>query len=386
VLVAVALVLLIGYFGFGAPFRGVFYKAMTLLVVASPCALVISTPASVLSGIASGARNGVLFKGGVHLENAARVDSIAFDKTGTLTQGRPQVTDIIALDGLEDEELLRLVASAEVRSEHPIARAIVDEARSRGLEISEPKQFRALPGKGVRARIDGREILVGSARLLSSVHKLDGASEKIAAMQRMGKTTVLAMDGDRLLGVIAVADMPRANAAETIAALRKIGVKRIAMLTGDYKPVAETIARQLGVDEVYAELLPTDKVDVVRALQQENPVIMVGDGVNDAPALALADVGMAMGAAGADVAMETADIVLMSDDLSKIPFTFTLARKARAIIIQNFAISLGMMALLVLATFARNLSLPFAVVGHEGSTLVVVLNGLRLLRMNAVDR
>ena len=381
VLVAVALVMLIGYFGFGAPFEDVFYKAMTLLVVASPCALVISTPASVLSGIAAGARNGVLFKGGVHLENAARVDSIAFDKTGTLTLGRPQVTDIIALDGLDEEELLRLVASAEVRSEHPIARAIVDEARSRGLEISDPEEFRALPGKGVRAQINGREILVGSTRLLSAPHKLNGASEQIAAMQQMGKTTVLALNGDQVLGVIAVADLPRANAAETIAALRKIGVKRIAMLTGDYKPVAESIARRLGVDEVYAELLPTDKVDVVRKLQEEGPVIMVGDGVNDAPALALADVGMAMGAAGADVAMETADIVLMSDDLSKIPFTFTLARKARTIIIQNFAIALGVMALLVLAAFVRDLSLPVAVVGHEGSTLVVVLNGLRLLRM-----
>ncbi len=381
VLISVALVLLIGYFGFHMPFNDIFYKAMTLLVVASPCALVISTPASVLSGIAAGARNGVLFKGGVHLENAARVDAVAFDKTGTLTYGRPQVTDIISLDGVSEDTLLKLVASAELRSEHPIAQAIVNEARKRGLDVPEPDEFRALPGKGVRAVVDGRELIVGSTRLLSEAHKLNGASQQIVSLQEMGKTTVLAIDGDKVLGVIAVADLPRENAAETIAALRKIGIKRIAMLTGDYKPVAETIARQLGVDEVYAELLPTDKVDVVRKLQEQNPVIMVGDGINDAPALALADVGMAMGAAGTDVAMETADIVLMSDDLSKIPFTFTLARKARSIILQNFAISIGVMALLVLATFSIGISLPYAVVGHEGSTIVVVLNGLRLLRM-----
>ena len=381
VVVAVALVLAVGYFGFHMAFDDVFYKAMTLLVVASPCALVISTPASVLSGIAAGARNGVLFKGGVHLENAARVDAIAFDKTGTLTHGRPVVTDIISLNGVSDNELLRLVASAEVRSEHPIARAIIDEAQKRNVPVTDPDAFRALPGKGVRATVDGRDIIVGSTRLLQ-VDGNDQASipENVLELQHDGKTTILAMEDDRLLGVIAVADLPRENAAQTIAELRKIGIKRIAMLTGDYKPVAENIARQLGVDEVYAELLPTDKVDVVRALQKENPVIMVGDGINDAPALALADVGMAMGAAGADVAMETADIVLMADDLSKIPFTFELARKARAIIVQNFAISIGMMALLVLATFSIGISLPIAVVGHEGSTLVVVLNGLRLLR------
>ena len=381
VLVAVGLVLFIGYFILGMPFQDIFYKAMTLLVVASPCALVISTPASVLSGIAAGARNGVLFKGGVHLENAARVDAIAFDKTGTLTYGRPKVTDIISLNGLSENALLKLVASAELRSEHPIAQAIVKEAKDRGLEVTEPESFRALPGRGVRAAVDGRDLIVGSTRLLEGNARLNGLSQQVSALQEQGKTTILVIEEEDLLGIIAVADLPRENAAETIAELRRIGIKRIAMLTGDYKPVAESIARTLGVDEVYAELLPTDKVDVIRALQSETPVIMVGDGVNDAPALALADVGMAMGAAGTDVAMETADIVLMSDDLSKIPFTFRLARKARSIIIQNFIISIGVMLMLVLATFLTTISLPFAVVGHEGSTIVVVLNGLRLLRM-----
>ena len=384
VLVAVGLVLVIGYFGFGMPFDEIFYKAMTLLVVASPCALVISTPASVLSGIAAGARNGVLFKGGVYLESAAKVDTIAFDKTGTLTYGRPKVTDIISLNGVSENDLLRLVASAEVRSEHPIAKAIVNEARQRGLEVTDPEEFRALPGKGVQAVVDGRDMLVGSTRLLQSDgngSKQKPAPQDIMTLQEAGKTTILALEDENLLGIIAVADLPRENAAETITDLRKIGIKRIAMLTGDYKPVAEHIAQQLGVDEVYAELLPTDKVDVVRQLQEDGPVIMVGDGINDAPALALADVGMAMGAAGTDVAMETADIVLMADDLSKIPFTFKLARKASAIILQNFAISIGVMILLVIATFTAGISLPVAVVGHEGSTIVVVLNGLRLLRM-----
>jgi Cd2+/Zn2+-exporting ATPase len=383
VLLSVGLVLVVGYFLLGMPFDDIFYKAMTLLVVASPCALVISTPASVLSGIAAGARNGVLFKGGVHLENTARIDMLAFDKTGTLTHGQPQVTDVLTLNGLSEDELLRLTASAEIRSEHPIAQAIVSEAKKRGLEVAEPEQFRAIPGKGVRAQVAGRELIVGSHRIVREMgngHRDDPIPEDVLALQHEGKTTIFVMEQGRLLGVIAVADLPREQAVETIAALRKLGVKRIAMLTGDYRPVAESIARQLGVDEVYAELLPGDKVEIVRKLQAEGAVAMVGDGINDAPALALADVGIAMGAAGTDVAMETADIVLMADDLTKLPFTFRLARRARAIIFQNLAFSIAVIVGLVLATFTVGLSLPLAVIGHEGSTIIVVLNGLRLLR------
>ena len=383
VLASVAIVLLVGYFLLGMPFQDIFYKAMTLLVVASPCALVISTPASVLSGIAAGARNGVLFKGGVHLENAARIDVLAFDKTGTLTHGRPVVTDILSLNGLDENELLRLVAAAEIRSEHPIAQAIVEEAKKRGLDVPEPESFRAIPGKGVRAQVDGRELLVGSHRILQEYgngHRDEPIPEAILDLQHDGKTTIFVLEDGNILGVIAVADLPREQAAETIAELRKLGIKRIAMLTGDYEPVAQNIARQLGVDEVYAELLPGDKVEVIRKLQQDGSVGMVGDGINDAPALALADVGIAMGAAGTDVAMETADIVLMADDLSKLPFTFRLARKARAIIFQNLTFAILVIIGLVIATFTVGLSLPVAVVGHEGSTIIVVLNGLRLLR------
>ena len=383
VLASVGLVLLVGYGLLGMPFQDIFYKAMTLLVVASPCALVISTPASVLSGIAAGARNGVLFKGGVHLENMAKIDVIAFDKTGTLTHGRPVVTDILSLNGLNENELLRLVAAAETRSEHPIAQAIVEEARKRGLDVPEPDSFRAIPGKGVRAQVDGRELMVGSHRLVREYgngHRDEPIPDDVLSLQHEGKTTIFVLEQGQILGVIAVADLPREGAAETIAALRKLGVKRIAMLTGDYEPVARNIARQLGVDEVYAELLPGDKVDVVRKLQIDGAVGMVGDGVNDAPALALADVGVAMGAAGADVAMETADIVLMADDLSKLPFTLRLARRARAIIYQNLAFAILVIIGLIIATFTVGLSLPLAVIGHEGSTIIVVLNGLRLLR------
>ncbi|HHB90502.1 MAG TPA: cadmium-translocating P-type ATPase [Anaerolineae bacterium] len=383
VLISVGLVILAGTYGFGMPFQDVFYKAMTLLVVASPCALVISTPASVLSGIAAGARNGILFKGGVHLENTAKVNVLAFDKTGTLTYGRPVVTDVIALNGLGENELLRLVAAAEMRSEHPIAQAIVEEARKRQLDVPQPEAFRAIPGKGVRAQIAGRELIVGSHRIVREMgngHREAPIPEVALSLQREGKTTIFVLDGGDLLGVIAVADLPREDAAETIAALRSLGIKRIAMLTGDYEPVAQHIAQQLGVDEVYAELLPGDKVEIIRRLQDHGAVGMVGDGINDAPALALADVGVAMGAAGTDVAMETADIVLMADDLGKLPFTFRLARRARAIIYQNLAFSVAVIIALVITTFTVGLSLPLAVIGHEGSTIIVVLNGLRLLR------
>ncbi|HEY79733.1 MAG TPA: cadmium-translocating P-type ATPase [Anaerolineae bacterium] len=383
VLASVGLALLVGYVLLGMPFQDIFYKAMTLLVVASPCALVISTPASVLSGIAAGARNGVLFKGGVHLENMAKIDIVAFDKTGTLTHGRPVVTDILSLNGLNENELLRLAAAAEIRSEHPIAQAIVEEAKKRGLDAPEPDSFRAIPGKGVRAQVDGRELMVGSHRLVrehGNGHRDKPIPDDVLSLQHDGKTTIFVLEQGQILGVIAVADLIREQAAETIAELRKLGIKRIAMLTGDYEPVARNIARQLGVDEVYAELLPGDKVDVVRKLQIDGAVGMVGDGINDAPALALADVGVAMGAAGADVAMETADIVLMADDLSKLPFTFRLARRARAIIYQNLAFAILVIIGLIITTFTVELSLPVAVIGHEGSTIIVVLNGLRLLR------
>lgn len=385
VVVAVTLVILIGVFALQRPFLDVFYRAMTLLVVASPCALVISTPASILSAIAAGAHNGVLFKGGVHLENAATIDTIAFDKTGTLTTGRPEVTDVIALDGLGEDELLRLVASAERRSEHPIAHAIVRAAQKRNLALSEPEHFISAPGQGVRAVVDGRHLAIGNLRL----HHGNKASEEIPAilpplvadLQASGKTSVLVYEGAQLIGVVAVADLVRDDARASVQALRALGVKNIVMLTGDHHQVAHGIAGGLDIDLVHADLLPTDKVKVVRGyLDKGARTAMVGDGVNDAPALALATVGIAMGAAGTDVALETADIVLMADDLSKLPLAMKLSRRSRRIIAQNMVFALGMMVVLVVSTLTVGIPLPLGVVGHEGSTLVVVLNGLRLLR------
>ncbi|RME85801.1 MAG: cadmium-translocating P-type ATPase [Caldilineae bacterium] len=383
VFIAVGLVIAVGTLLLNYPFYDVFYRAMTLLVVASPCALVISTPASILAGIAAGARNGILFKGGVHLENAARINTVAFDKTGTLTSGRPQVTDIVVLDHLDQNEFLRLVASAEWRSEHPIAEAIVREAQARKLRLSEPAHFVSIPGQGVRARIDGYELVIGNERLLNHESRPVSIPESVRDLNRQGKTTIFVQHGERLLGAIALADLPRENARQTVESLRTNDISTIVMLTGDHRQVAEGIATQLGIDEVHAELLPGDKVEVISRLAQQGTVAMVGDGVNDAPALATATVGIAMGAAGTDVALETADIVLMSDDLCKLPFAFKLARHSRRIIAQNMLFAVAVMITLVLATLSVGIPLPLAVVGHEGSTLVVVLNGLRLLRLGS---
>lgn len=405
VVVTVTLVLLVGVFVLQLPFMDVFYRAITLLVVASPCALVISTPASILSAIAAGARNGVLFKGGVHLENTATIDTVTFDKTGTLTTGRPELTDILVFDALTEAEFLQLVASAEHRSEHPIARAIVRAAQARGLALVEPDHFLSAPGQGVRAMVAGRGLVVGNERLLynrdgheqawqpgtSSVQRVEAQyaeaaplPESVVELQAAGKTVIFVSEdhqSQRLLGVIAVADSVRPMARQTVQELRAAGVKNIVMLTGDHKKVADRIAGELGIDQVYADLLPMGKVQVVKDYEDRGArTAMVGDGVNDAPALAVATVGIAMGAAGTDVALETADVVLMSDDLSKLPLALRLSRRSRRIIAQNMAFALGMMVFLALATLTVGIPLPLGVVGHEGSTLIVVLNGLRLLR------
>ncbi len=382
VVTAVLLVIVVGTVVLNYPFDPVFYRAMTLLVVASPCALVISTPASILSAIAAGARNGVLFKGGVHLENAATIDTVAFDKTGTLTTGRPEVTDVVVLDHLQEDEMLRLVASAERRSEHPIAHAIVRAAHERGLTLSEPEHFISIPGQGVRATIDGVRLAVGNERLHSNDgHDPESVPASLRALQADGKTTVFVYESGRLAGAVAVADELRDNAISAVRDLRAIGVTNIVMLTGDHYQVAHRIAQKVGVDQLHADLLPTDKVRVVREyLDKGAKTAMVGDGVNDAPAMAVSTVGIAMGAAGTDVALETADVVLMSDDLSKLELAMRLSRRSRRIIAQNMTIALGMMAILVISTLAVGIPLPLGVVGHEGSTLIVVLNGLRLLR------
>jgi Zn2+/Cd2+-exporting ATPase len=378
------------------PFADVFYRAMTVMVVASPCALILSTPASILSAIGGAARRGVLFKGGAHLERTAGVKVVAFDKTGTLTEGRPRVTDA-ALGGsrwaLAEApqpalELLRLAAAIEAKSEHPLARAMVEEAEAHGLEMPPCAGFQSVSGQGATGRVGARRIAVGSPRYFETlgVPPDQETARTVEALQGEGKTCVLvgelgadAASPARVLGALAIADVLREGAREVIERLRELGVKKIVMLTGDNARVAAAIGAQAGVDEVHAELLPEGKVRVLKGLKEIGPVAMVGDGINDAPALALADVGVAMGAAGTDVAMETADLVLMSDNLRNVAFAISIARKARRVIWQNLAFALAVIVALVISALGFALPLPFGVVGHEGSTVLVCLNGLRLL-------
>jgi Cd2+/Zn2+-exporting ATPase len=380
------------------PFQSSFYRAMTVMVVASPCALVISTPASILSAIAAAARRGVLFKGGVYLEKAASIEIVAFDKTGTLTEGRPVVTDlrVIVHPGQTpaeiscgEEELLWVSAAVEARSEHPIARSIVAEAKRRFMPIEKVTMFQSVAGHGVSADVVGRRIAVGNLKYFDGYESPERTAleEQMNLLQDAGKTGMLVGEilGDparptvRYLGFIAVADKVRAEAPAMIARLRELGIKRVAMLTGDGKRVAAAVAKACGVDEVHADLLPQDKVRVISKLKEAGKTAMIGDGVNDAPALATADVGVAMGAAGTDVAMETADVVLMSDALDGIPFTLALSRRTRTVVFQNLTFALAVIVVLIISALGFHLSLPLGVVGHEGSTVLVCLNGLRLL-------
>jgi len=390
VLAMTALAIVIPVAFLNEPFAKAFYRAMTLMVAASPCAVVISTPAAVLSAIAAGARRGVLFKGGVYVEALARVRAIAFDKTGTLTEGRTRLVQVGARPGagLSEDELLRLAAAVQQRSEHHLARATVAAARERGLTIPKAEGFQAVVGKGVRAVVEGATLHVGNLRYFEAAWRAaDGFDEGRAAVEalaRQGRTAVLVArerDGQReVLGWLAFADRLRPGAAETIRRLRELGVAHVALLTGDNRHVAEAIGREAGVDAVHAELLPAQKVAHVKALvDRYGAAAMVGDGVNDAPALAAATVGIAMGGAGTDVALETADVVLMRDDLAELPYVLALSRATRRTLLVNFAIAFGMMGLMIGAILLQGLPLPLAVVGHEGSTVLVSLNGLRLL-------
>jgi Cd2+/Zn2+-exporting ATPase len=378
---AVLLLIVVPPLVFGVDFDANFYRAMVVLVVASPCALVISVPASIISAITNAARHGILFKGGGHLEDMAALKAIAFDKTGTLTMGRPQVTDIIPTGHLSADDLLTLLASAERHSEHPIARAIV--ARAEGLALHEPSSFEAIPGQGVVASLNGKTIYAGTEKLLQA-HNLmmpESLIKQKEKLEQAGKTVVLVYNGGPL-GLVAVADEIRAEAAEALRELRAAGISQIAMLTGDNPGVAARIAKQLGVTDIYASLMPDQKVERLLEIERRyGAVAMVGDGVNDAPALATASLGIAMGAAGTDVALETADVVLMANDLRQIAYAVKLSRQARKVVIQNLAFSLGVIAILLAATLLPfvDVPLPLGVVGHEGSTIIVVLNGLRLL-------
>lgn len=359
-------------------FSSNFYRAMVLMTVASPCALVISTPAAFISAIASGARGGVLFKGGAYLEGLAGIKAIAFDKTGTLTRGKPVVTDMVAGIGFSDDELLAGAASVEARSEHPLAKAVVKAAQQRGLPLKDVADFHASPGLGVQAVLDGQTILVGSPKhLLANGDFPSELAEARDRLEAQGKTVMLARLGEKWLGLLALADEIRPEAKAIIAQLKASGIEQVAMLTGDNEQVARNVAAQLGVDVVYAGLMPEDKVTAIKKLEAEvGATAMVGDGVNDAPGLAAASIGIAMGAAGTDVALETADLVLMGDRLELIPYAIRLSKKARRVVWQNITFALLVIALLIISTFVVNLPLPLGVLGHEGSTVIVVLNGL----------
>jgi Zn2+/Cd2+-exporting ATPase len=360
-----------------------FYRAMALLVASSPCALALGTPATVLAGIAQGARRGVLFKGGAHLENLGSVRALALDKTGTLTFGEPEVTDVLALPGEKPDELLRVAAAVERRSQHPLARAVVRHAEAAGLALPEAGELQSFTSRGVRSSVAGETVEIGSLRLWDDDAAANPPREvidRVGRLETAGRSVMVVRRGERWLGVIGVADRPRAGVRELIASLRALGIGPIEMLTGDNRGVGEAVGREVGVDTVHADLMPEDKLALIQRLRERHGLVaMVGDGVNDAPALAHASVGIAMGGAGTAVALETADVALMSDDLGRLPFAIGLSRQARAIIRQNLFIALAVTALLIVATTTGAAGLGLAVAVHEGSTLIVIANALRLL-------
>jgi Cd2+/Zn2+-exporting ATPase len=364
----------------GLPWGEAFLRSMTILVAASPCALAISTPSAILSGIAQGARNGVLFKGGAHLESLGTVTAIAFDKTGTLTRGKPEVTDVVPYGGTTRLELLRVAASLERRSTHPLAKAVVERAAAEGMQPVEIEGFTNAVGRGITATMAGEPVRIGSLRMFGDAAPA-GLVAQVRELESVGRTTMLVEKSGRYLGFLALADRPRSEARSVLERLKANGVPNLVMLTGDNARVAGAIAGEIGLTDIKADLLPEDKVTAIRDLMaRHGSVAMVGDGVNDAPAMANATLGIAMGAGGTDVALETADVALMADSLVKLPFAVGLSRKTRVIIRQNLIISLGVIALLVPAALFGWAGIGIAIIFHEGSTLVVVGNALRLLR------
>jgi Zn2+/Cd2+-exporting ATPase len=359
------------------------YRALIFLVVASPCALMASIMPTLLSAIANGATQGILFKNGARLERLGRVKAIAFDKTGTLTLGKLQVVDILPFAEATATEVLSLAASLESCSEHPIGVAIATTASERGLSWPTATKVKAYAGKGIAGEIDGQGIFVGNfAYIRQQVAEVsENELEKAKSLQQQGKTVVWVARSQQILGAIAVADTPRSETKNLVEQLKRTGIERIVLLTGDNRPSAEAIAGEMNITEIYADLLPEDKLTVIQQLQKEyGCVAMVGDGINDAPALAMADVGIAMGKAGTDVALETADIILMSDNLEKLPKAIQLGRRANRVIKQNITFALTFIGILLIANFAGDITLPLGVIGHEGSTVIVTLSGLRLLK------
>jgi Cd2+/Zn2+-exporting ATPase len=366
----------------GASWHAWVYRALVLLVVSCPCALVISTPVSIVAALAAAARRGVLIKGGVHLENASKVRCVAFDKTGTLTRGTPEIVEVVALDGTGAAEIVSLAASIEQRSTHPIAQAILDYASGASVHAAPGDAVSAIPGRGAEGTVGGRHVLLGNHRLFDERGLCTApVHDRVLAIDATGKTAVIVACDERAIGIIVVADRAREGGKDAVDLLRSQGIARIVMLTGDGAGTARAMAAELGVDEVRAELLPEDKVAAIEELRREHgSVAMVGDGVNDAPALALADVGIAMGAAGSDAALETADVALMADELLRIPFTFRLSRATVRNIRTNLAISIVLKAAFVAAAVGGVATLWMAVLADTGASIIVIANALRLLR------
>lgn len=363
------------------------YRSLVLLVIACPCALVISTPVSIVSGLAAAARAGALIKGGIYLEIPAKLRTIAFDKTGTLTRGQLTVEKVVALSGHSEEEVLQRAAALEAQNSHPLATAIVSHARERGITIEPACDALIVPGRGVRGRFRDSDVWLGSHRFLEEQgREPPEVHDALVELAASGNTVVVVGEADHVCGLIAMRDVPRKGAREVIRRLETLGIPRIVMLTGDNRPTAEAIAEMLAIGDVQAELLPPDKVAVIEELARtDGPVAMVGDGVNDAPAMARADLGIAMGAAGSDAAIETADIALMSDDLSRIPWLVLHSRRTVSVIRQNIGFSLLVKTTFVLLAFAGRATLWSAIAADIGASLLVVFNGLRLLSAGKVD-
>ncbi|MED5053829.1 heavy metal translocating P-type ATPase, partial [Anoxybacillus rupiensis] len=370
----------------GADWSEWIYRGLAVLVVGCPCALVISTPVSIVTAIGNAAKNGVLIKGGIYLEEAGNLKVIAFDKTGTLTKGVPSVTDVVTYNGNENE-LMTITAAIEKGSQHPLASAIIRKAEEDGLNFNDlsVEEFQSITGKGVKAKVNNEMYYVGSPGLFEELLPNGIQSEikeQITTLQTQGKTVMALGTEKEILALIAVADEIRESSKEVIRKLHQVGIEKTVMLTGDNQRTAEAIGKQVGVSDIKADLLPEDKLNFIKELRDKHQsVAMVGDGVNDAPALAASTVGVAMGGAGTDTALETADIVLMSDDLSKLPYTIKLSRKALAIIKQNITFSLGIKALSLLLIVPGWLTLWLAIFADMGATLIVTLNSMRLLNV-----
>ena len=385
IVILIVFLLCFSYLVIDESFNTSLYRAITVLVAASPCALAISTPSAVLSGIARAAQKGVLIKGGKALENLGEITTMAFDKTGTLTEGKPKLTNIIPVNNFNETEFLKIVLEVESLSNHPLAKAIANDIKKQyNIEPqNKATNVNALQGKGIRALYNGNQVFIGNIKLMEDAGiKVDAPIiSKMKNLLSIGQTVMIVAFKNEIIGLISVMDLPRKTAANTLKQLKEIGIKHMVMLTGDHQNVGDAIAKQIGLTEAKGNLLPEDKVSEIKnLLKQHKKIAMVGDGVNDAPAMALSTVSIAMGAAGSDVALETADVALMSDKIENLPFLIGLSRQSKRTIKQNIWISLGVVVLLVPVTILGITNIGLAVAFHEGSTIVVVLNALRLLR------